>query len=308
MTETSPNKNSRILIFPLPFTDIEKETSNLSSLHHKNLISYECVLCSRKKDHVIVYLVQDFILGTSASSISSYLGWANEGARFVAKGVLDALIYLHNNGVTHKCLFDSAVYMDNSGNIRVSDFSLIPYLHEVYTGQKQLIADLCALGALVESLSPTPHSEMRDFIENCKSSRTLSASDLLDHPFLRPTLYAEAKKEENFLVPMERPHSTQLAPEKSRLKTEFEVLTYLGKGAYGDVLKVRNMLDNRQYAIKRIPLPARSKQIFRKMTREVELLSRLNHENVVRYFNSWIEAAPPQDNFVSILVPVTFWI
>lgn len=25
------------------------------------------------------------------------------------------------------------------------------------------------------------------------------------------------------------------------------------------------------------------------MTREVELLSRLNHENVVRYFNSWIE-------------------
>lgn len=26
------------------------------------------------------------------------------------------------------------------------------------------------------------------------------------------------------------------------------------------------------------------------MTREVELLSRLNHENVVRYYNSWIES------------------
>lgn len=31
------------------------------------------------------------------------------------------------------------------------------------------------------------------------------------------------------------------------------------------------------------------------MTREVELLSRLNHENVVRYFNSWIESAQAED-------------
>lgn len=54
-------------------------------------------------------------------------------------------------------------------------------------------------------------------------------------------------------------------------------------------------MDNRQYAIKRIPLPARSRQLYKKMTREVELLSRLNHENVVRYFNSWIEIVNEAD-------------
>lgn len=86
-----------------------------------------------------------------------------------------------------------------------------------------------------------------------------------------------------------------LALSQSRLRTEFEVLMYLGKGAYGDVLKVRNILDNREYAIKRIPLPARSRQLYKKMTREVELLSRLNHENVVRYFNSWIESVNDAD-------------
>ena len=75
----------------------------------------------------------------------------------------------------------------------------------------------------------------------------------------------------------------------SRLKTEFEMESFIGKGAYGDVLKVRNILDNRQYAIKRIPTSSRNKQLYKKMTREVELLSRLNHENVVRYFNSWVE-------------------
>jgi translation initiation factor 2-alpha kinase 4 len=70
----------------------------------------------------------------------------------------------------------------------------------------------------------------------------------------------------------------------------------LGKGAYGDVLKVRNKLDGGVYAIKRIELNPKNKQLNRKITREVKLLSRLNHENVVRYYNSWIESATLDDS------------
>jgi len=47
-------------------------------------------------------------------------------------------------------------------------------------------------------------------------------------------------------------------------------------------MKVRNRLDGRCYAIKRIPLNSTKKQLTKKITREVKLLSRLNHENVVR--------------------------
>lgn len=78
---------------------------------------------------------------------------------------------------------------------------------------------------------------------------------------------------------------------QSRIQNEFEVLKWLGKGAFGDVLKVRNKLDGGVYAIKRIKLNPKNKQLNRKITREVKLLSRLNHENVVRYYNSWIESA-----------------
>ncbi|ODM97011.1 Eukaryotic translation initiation factor 2-alpha kinase 4 [Orchesella cincta] len=75
----------------------------------------------------------------------------------------------------------------------------------------------------------------------------------------------------------------------SRLHNEFQVMEWLGKGGFGDVLKVKNKLDSRIYALKRIKLNPRNKQLNKKITREVKLLSQLNHENVVRYFNSWIE-------------------
>ena len=77
---------------------------------------------------------------------------------------------------------------------------------------------------------------------------------------------------------------------QSRIHNEFQVLKWLGKGAFGDVLKVKNKLDGGIYAIKRIELNPKNKLLNRKITREVKLLSRLNHENVVRYYNSWIES------------------
>ena len=53
-------------------------------------------------------------------------------------------------------------------------------------------------------------------------------------------------------------------------------------------LKVRNYLDGRLYAIKRVKLIG-GRKMMAKLTREVELLSQMNHENVVRYMNNyWI--------------------
>ncbi|XP_013102234.2 eIF-2-alpha kinase GCN2 [Stomoxys calcitrans] len=314
---------------------IEKQVSTLSQLHHKNLIQYECVLCIKRKEGLLVYLVQDFVFGTSVFSISSALGWSMDGVKSVAKGVLEALVFLHNKGVSHSHLLDTTVFMDNSGMIRITDFSIVTNLLELIggSGQRSTQGDLPALGTLVDSLMSTHTLEMRDFVEKCNSDRTLSASELLEHPFLRCSLLTADERENQHITMALTTHRTlggamkpsmavaplnlkqrqgagqapttpqtiapfsipSLPSSQSRLRTEFEVLMYLGKGAFGDVLKVRNILDNREYAIKRIPLPARSKQLYKKMTREVELLSRLNHENVVRYFNSWIESVNDED-------------
>ncbi len=104
----------------------------------------------------------------------------------------------------------------------------------------------------------------------------------------------------------------------SRYFIEFEELQLLGKGAFGAVIKVgfnfkskeagcdlfdvhfvpytlfflhpqvQNKLDGCYYAVKRIQVNPTSKQ-FRRIKGEVTLLSRLNHENIVRYYNAWIE-------------------
>ncbi|KAJ1652233.1 eukaryotic translation initiation factor 2-alpha kinase [Dispira simplex] len=77
----------------------------------------------------------------------------------------------------------------------------------------------------------------------------------------------------------------------SRYRLDFEEIVFLGKGGYGEVVKARNKLDNRFYAVKKIKLDPRDVEMNRKILREVSTLSRLHHEFVVRYYTTWYENA-----------------
>ena len=80
--------------------------------------------------------------------------------------------------------------------------------------------------------------------------------------------------------------STALAT-SSRYSNEWEEVGRLGKGGYGEVVKARNKLDGRIYAVKKITqkLPSELNQVLS----EVYLLATLNHPYVVRYFTCWPE-------------------
>ena len=56
------------------------------------------------------------------------------------------------------------------------------------------------------------------------------------------------------------------------------------------MFKVKNKLDEQQYAVKRIRLnPDDEDATQEEIEKEVKVLSKLKHDNVVRYFNSWPE-------------------
>jgi hypothetical protein len=82
----------------------------------------------------------------------------------------------------------------------------------------------------------------------------------------------------------------------SRYQTDFIELGTLGRGGGGEVVKVRNRLDRRVYAIKKILLESErgknakyAKVMNKKIRREVTTISRMTHRNIVRYFQAWME-------------------
>ncbi|XP_057656757.1 eukaryotic translation initiation factor 2-alpha kinase [Diorhabda carinulata] len=77
----------------------------------------------------------------------------------------------------------------------------------------------------------------------------------------------------------------------SRYVNEYDTLRCLGKGGFGVVFEVKHKFDECSYAIKRITLPNKEKDRDRVM-REVKALAKLEHQNIVRYFCSWVESPP----------------
>ncbi|ORY09929.1 kinase-like protein [Clohesyomyces aquaticus] len=77
----------------------------------------------------------------------------------------------------------------------------------------------------------------------------------------------------------------------SRYASEWVEAGRLGKGGYGEVVKARNKVDGRIYAIKKIK--QKSPSALTEVLSEVMLLSRLNHPCVVRYYTAWPEEETP---------------
>ncbi|CAI6333285.1 unnamed protein product [Periconia digitata] len=73
----------------------------------------------------------------------------------------------------------------------------------------------------------------------------------------------------------------------SRYASDWVEQGRLGKGGYGEVVKARNKVDGRLYAIKKIK--QKSASALTEVLSEVMLLSRLNHQCVVRYYTAWPE-------------------
>jgi len=77
----------------------------------------------------------------------------------------------------------------------------------------------------------------------------------------------------------------------SRYFSDFEPITCLGRGGFGVVFESKNKYDDIHYAVKRITLPHKEER-RKKVKREVRVLAKLEHRNIVRYFSTWEETPP----------------
>lgn len=74
----------------------------------------------------------------------------------------------------------------------------------------------------------------------------------------------------------------------SRYMSDFTHIKKLGKGGFGHVYMAKNIIDDCEYAIKRIRLPE-CRTARPRVMREVQALAKLNHPGIVRFYNAWFE-------------------
>ena len=76
---------------------------------------------------------------------------------------------------------------------------------------------------------------------------------------------------------------------------DYNYMEPIGKGGYGEVFKVRSKKDYHIYALKRMRFDQhKRKKYLPFLKREIINNAKLSHENVVRYYDSWVEVSANQ--------------
>lgn len=78
---------------------------------------------------------------------------------------------------------------------------------------------------------------------------------------------------------------------------DFTYLYEIGKGSFGVVYKVKSLLDNKIYAIKKLDLRNMKEENLRESLEEVSILKNLNHPHIIKCYTSFLE-----DEFLYIVM------
>ena len=74
----------------------------------------------------------------------------------------------------------------------------------------------------------------------------------------------------------------------SRL-SDFEIIKQLGKGSYGTVYTVKSRIDSNVYVMKKMELNHLKESQQRECYREVSILRKVSHPNIIKYYASFLE-------------------
>ena len=164
-------------------------------------------------------------------------------------------------------------------------------VQSVHQSPRNLIHDLTlsvSFGELLDQIFKPDHRRRPSAFELLPSTFFRNNDPILSQPQSSNPPDAEtAARRKPADTPRWRRESTT-APSISRYKNDFIEAGRLGRGGYGEVVRARNKLDGRFYAIKIIK--SHSTSALNVVLSEIMLLSQLNHPNVVRYFNAWLES------------------
>lgn len=250
--------------------DLKNTLRVLMDIKHENIGSWVIGACETDYEEKCsyVYYARKAVNGSTIKTLSKLTNWTTRLVREVASAVLQALIYLKEHRI-NQCIVninESTVLVDENGVWKIVDCP--GYMnHQRIAPILTKISPLVALGELIESLGVT-ETEAINFIEKCKKDTSLE--ELIDHPFIKNL---------------------------DKSIDDFVVIEPIGKGGFGEVLKVTNSKDDQLYAIKRIKIESieNYRTTLEKAAEEVKILAKLDHKYVVKYKKSWTKKMKKAD-------------
>ncbi|CBY19822.1 unnamed protein product [Oikopleura dioica] len=249
-----------------------------------------------------VYLIYPFLHNFKFAEARNY-----EQLRALAKDLLFAVDALMMAQVAHGHISESSIFFNTDNKT----------LQLVGAGMKQLVKQATELGFFVVgfqqvenimnnfdlaniaavlsrvasglALSGEEKSHFNSFVNEATERKHVNSQNvkaLMNQRFL------QRRRSEN--IQNEAPSSLDESFSESETAENFtkddrfDEISIIGAGGFGSVAKLRHKIDGQSYAVKKIPLP-KNERLSQKILREANLLSRLNHENIVRYYHSWKE-------------------
>lgn len=119
---------------------VRKEISIMKLLRHEHVVRFEEVVSNRSWMLIVMELVEG---RTLLSVMPSSGGLPESFARLVMKQILDAIDFLHCNGIVHRDMKLENIMIQNDGTVKVIDFGLADYIHEEYKKEGLLIEGQC---------------------------------------------------------------------------------------------------------------------------------------------------------------------
>ncbi|KAF2900563.1 hypothetical protein ILUMI_05634 [Ignelater luminosus] len=287
--------------------EIEQKLQSLIQLRHTNLIellSYTCEYVESEKKWVF-YILQEFVFGIDCLTLFTTLfSIPADTLRYIAKDILKAFEFLEENDIDCITLHYSSVYFDNNtGIVKLINYDIEELEKDLSIFVDKEYINISDFGFLLLSLIGEEPDEsgtyemprtdcwnIKGFIEMC-IDRYDNRIELFSRSYL-----VEQLSDVEIVETADVNKCDTLERSQSRVELEFETIELLGKGGFGKVYKVRQKLDGALYALKKVKLEHNNENSNKKIIREVRLLSRLNHENIVRYYNSWRDMEDVSDS------------
>lgn len=72
---------------------------------------------------------------------------------------------------------------------------------------------------------------------------------------------------------------------------DFEIIAKLGEGAYSSVYKVRRLVDEAVYALKKVKLMNMSPREIHNAVNEVRILASIRHPNIIGYKEAFYDSS-----------------